>query len=159
MATTEELIARIEHLEKVVYDELEYPKISEAREPGNIQKRYRENGIAVLKQPQPADIDLKFDEIFYDDMECGRKTVTFRRRQHGFEGDLFCVNGIYYELQNIEKMTLRTFIILYWDRDGFDCQDDAVEFFDNLYFPDWHDAWPTDYNSFYGYMHTFRKVK
>ncbi len=157
MATIEELEARIEHLERVVYDELEYPHIVGARQKDFKKRDYERRGIKVLREPQPATMDLTFDKEFYDDMERGEVTHTFRRTQHGNVGDRFCVNGVYYKIRDIEMMTIRTFITLYWDKAGFNCQDDALEFFDNLYFPDWHDAWPPDYNGFYGYMHVFAR--
>ena len=154
MATdVEELLARIEHLEQVVYDELEHPAIVYQR--NNRKDDLNKMGIKVLEAPPEPAIELTFDKKFFPAMESGRKTVTFRRTQHGRRNDLFAANDVTYIIREVSEMNLKSFISLYWDEDGFESVNDAVEWFTRHY--DTQDDNPPDLSKVNGYMHRFEK--
>ena len=170
MTTTEELLARIERLEEVVYDEIEYPKISKEREPASIKARYEESGVKILKEPPKAPIsDIKFDERFLVGMEYRRAISAFRRHKHGDAGAIFYVRSggnhnkytepVIFEIVSVEKMNLKTFISLYWEQGGFANIDDACRYFTNTYAEPARPSEILDFNTIEGYVHKIRRFE
>ena len=141
MVTTEELIARIEHLEKVVYDELEYPKIQKDRDPEHIQARYKENKIKILKAPPTAPVVMfSIDSRFWFELRNGYCVTAFTTQNIGKRGAIFYVRDdisrMTFEIQSVEKRRLKTYIAMCWGMAGFKSIDDACSYFSHLYFED-----------------------
>ncbi len=166
MTTTEDLIQRIEHLEEVIYNEIEYPKIQKDRDPEHIQARYKENKIRILREPPKAPrCDIRFDERFLVSMEYGRAMSAFRRHMHGPQGAIFYVRygnytePVMFEVVSIEKMRLGTFISLYWEQGGFANIDDACRYFTSIYADASRPSEILDFNKIEGYVHKFRRLE
>ncbi len=155
MATIEELEERIERLEKIVEDEIEYPQIVHLRD--NRNDELDRIGIKVLKEPPKPPVELLFENRFHPAMEKGDKTVTFRHTKHGKVGDIFAINGTMYKIREIREMSLKSFVSMFWDDDGFDSIDDAVEWFNRHYLTQGGN--PLDFSKVHGYMHRFERYE
>lgn len=166
MTTTEELLARIEHLEQVVYDELEYPKISKEREPASIKARYEESGVKILKEPPKAPVVmLGFDSRFWFGLRNGRCVTSFTTQNIGKQGAIFYVRDddgrMAFEIVSVEKRRLKTYIAMCWGMAGFKSIDDACNYFSRLYFEDEmmkNAAFVPNFDDIKGYVIKFRRL-
>ncbi len=165
MATIEELEERIEHLEKVVYDELEYPNIVGARQKDFQKRDYERRGIKVLTKPQPEPLlDFSFHGRFMWDLIHDTMTMTFRRNRQGEPGSMFVLRDVphtpeKFEIVSIDKINLKTFISMYWDIAGFDSLDEACRYYAATYTDDLGDAEAPDFAKIDGFMYKFRRVQ
>jgi len=168
MVTTEELIARIEHLEKIVYDELEYPSIVRARQKDFQKRDYERRGIKVLTKPQPEPlIDFSFHsrftaELIYNDMH-----VTFRRNRQGETGSVFVIRqGLDFRVNppakftitDIERINLKTFISMFWLDAGFNTLDDACRYYAATYADELGETSAPDFEKINGWIYKFRRL-
>ncbi len=77
---------------------------------------------------------LSFSPQFKEKILSGKKWVTFRRFQHAEEGDTFPFDSSHMlRIKRIKQMQLKSFILLFWDADGFDSMADACKFFEKIY--------------------------
>lgn len=139
MATIEELEERIERLEGIVYNEIEYPKIQQNRSGEYIHRRYKESGLKVLKAPPTAPVVMfGSDSRFWGEMRNGRCVTAFTTQNIGKQGAIFYVRDdigrMTFEIQSVEKRRLKTYIAMCWGMAGFTSIDDACEYFSRLYF-------------------------
>ena len=65
-------------------------------------------------------VELAFDDEFVSQIESGNKTITFRRTQHGTNGDVFKCGDKYYIITDSHHVELPDFILHNYKNDGFD---------------------------------------
>lgn len=78
-------------------------------------------------------VDLAFDDEFVPQIESGNKTITFRRTQHGTDGDAFKCGDKYYVITRSYHVELPDFIVDNYKRDGFEHISDAYYWFARHY--------------------------
>lgn len=106
-------------------------------------------------------ITLVFDQRFYDKLESGQKTMTFRQgAPQAKYGDIFIVNLVPYEIERtIPEISLYDYVSHYWHDDGWDKPDDAVEMFKHHYFNgDIPEQYGPAFQQFKGCAYKFKKI-
>lgn len=141
MATIEEIEGRIERLEGIVYNEIEYPKIQQNRSCEYIHRRYKEAGLKILKAPPTAPVVMfSIDSRFWFELRNGYCVTAFTTQNIGKQGAIFYVRDdigrMTFEIQSVEKRRLKTYIAMCWGMAGFKSIDDACSYFSHLYFED-----------------------
>lgn len=63
-------------------------------------------------------VSIPFMQFFEPLIESGKKTATTRRKRYGFPGDRFVVNGVFYEITDVKRVTLQSVKNECWDIEG-----------------------------------------
>ena len=169
MATIEELEERIERLEQIIYDDIEYPRIAGARERDFQKRDYQRRGIKVLREPQPEPlIDFSFHSRFTADLIHNEMHVTFRRNRQGETGSVFVIRQgldfrvsppVKFTITDIERINLKTFISMFWLDAGFNTLDDACRYYAATYADELGEtSAPPDFEKINGWIYKFRRL-
>lgn len=127
MTTTEELEARIEKLENIIYDRIVYPQIVRERKHPDPNKQ----GIP-LRSPEDTLPDAHLLMVL--NRGSGYIDTTFRKDIHGKVGDLFYAAGQKWKITHIEPISLWRFVKFYYSDGGFGTMEEACDYYGELYF-------------------------
>lgn len=169
MVTIEELEGRIERLEQIVYDDIEYPRIVGARERDFQKRDYQRRGIKVLREPQPEPlIDFSFHSRFTAELIYNNMHVTFRRNRQGETGSVFVIRrGLDFRVNppakftitDIERINLKTFISMFWLDAGFNTLDDACRYYAATYADELGEGPAPNFEKINGWIYKFRRLE